>query len=113
MMKINKFVNPDMEVARSVNLERDAGVIDIVKDYQITDKTREILGRFADALFGEKISAWSLTGPYGMGKSSFINYLLALTSNPNTNLANNTWQKLKESDPDLFEKLLAGICPTR
>ena len=108
-MKINKFVNPDMEVARSVNLERDAGVIDIVKDYQITDKTREILGRFADALFGEKISAWSLTGPYGMGKSSFINYLLALTSNPNTNLANNAWQKLKESDPDLFEKLLAGI----
>ena len=109
MMKINEFVKPDMEVARSVNLERDAGSIDIVKDYQITDKTRAILGRFADALFGEKISAWSLTGPYGMGKSSFINYLLALTSNPNTNLANNAWQKLKESDPDLFEKLLAGI----
>ena len=108
-MKISEFVKPDMEVARSVNLERDAGSLDIVKDYQVTDKTREILGRFGDALLGEKISAWSLTGPYGMGKSSFINYLLALTSPSNTDLANNAWQKLKKSDPDLFEKLFAGI----
>jgi hypothetical protein len=38
-MKISEFVKPNMEVARSVNLERDAGSIDIVKDYQITEKT--------------------------------------------------------------------------
>jgi ABC-type lipoprotein export system ATPase subunit len=109
MLTISQFIKPDMEVARSVNLERDAGSIDIVKDYQITEKTRETLSRFGDALLGEKISAWSLTGPYGMGKSSFINYLLALTSPPNTDLANNAWQKLNKSDPDLFEKLFAGI----
>lgn len=108
-MKISRFIKPNMEVARSVNLERDVGSIYTVKDYQITDKTREILGRFADALLGEKISAWSLTGPYGMGKSSFFNYLLALTSTPHTDLANNAWQKLKESDPDLYKKLLSGI----
>lgn len=108
-MKINEFVKPDMEVARSVNLERDAGSIGIVKDYQITDKTREVLSRFKDALFGENISAWSLTGPYGMGKSSFINYLLALTSAPNTDLAMNAWQNLKKADTDLYEKLLEGI----
>lgn len=108
-MKFNEFVKPNMEVARSVNLERDAGSIGIVKDYQITDKSREVLSRFKDALLGEKISAWSLTGPYGMGKSSFINYLLALTSTPNTDLANNAWQKLKESDSDFYEKLLEGI----
>ncbi|MFY9119198.1 MAG: hypothetical protein WAO57_02660, partial [Syntrophomonadaceae bacterium] len=108
-MKISEFVKPNMEVARSVNLERDAGSLDIVKDYQVTDKTREILGRFGDALLGEKISAWSLTGPYGMGKSSFINFLLALTSPRNTEIANNAWQKLKESDPVLYEKLLPGI----
>jgi len=108
-MKISEVVKPNMEVARSINLERDAGSIDIVNDYQITEKTREVLSRFGDALLGEKISAWSLTGPYGMGKSSFINYLLALTSPSNTDLANNAWQKLKKSDPDLFEKLFAGI----
>ena len=109
MMKINEFVKPDMEVARSVNLERDAGSINIVKDYQITDKTREVLSRFGDALLGEKISAWSLTGPYGMGKSSFINYLLALTSAPNTDLAINAWQNFKEADTHLYEKLFEGI----
>jgi hypothetical protein len=69
MLTISQFIKPDMEVARSVNLERDAGSIDIVNDYQVTDKTREVLSRFGDALLGEKISAWSLTGPYGMGKS--------------------------------------------
>ena len=58
-MKISEFVKPNMEVARSVNLERDAGSIDIVKDYQITEKTRETLSRFGDALLGEKISAWT------------------------------------------------------
>lgn len=109
MMKISEFVKADMEVARSINLERDAGSIDIVKDYQITDKCREILDRFGDALLGEKVSAWSLTGPYGMGKSSFINYLLALTSTPNTDLAINAWQNLKKADADLYEKLLEGI----
>ena len=60
MIKINGDFKPDMEVARSVNLERDAGSIDIVKDYQITDKTREILDRFVCTI-GRKISAWSLT----------------------------------------------------
>jgi hypothetical protein len=109
MLTISQFIKPDMEVARSVNLERDAGSIDIVNDYQVTDKTREVLSRFGDALLGEKISAWSLTGPYGMGKSSFINYLLALTSPSNTDLANRAWQKLNKSDPDLFKKLFAGI----
>ena len=72
-MKISEFVNQNKEVARSVNLERDAGSIDIVKDNQNTEKTRETLSRLGDALLGEKISAWSLNGHYGMGKSSFIN----------------------------------------
>jgi hypothetical protein len=46
MLTISQFIKPNMEVARSVNLERDAGSIDIVKDYQITEKTRETLSRF-------------------------------------------------------------------
>ena len=106
MLTISQFIKPDMEVARSVNLERDAGSIDIVNDYQVTDKTREVLSRFGDALLGEKISAWSLTGPYGMGKSSFINYLLALTSPSNTDLANNACRSLKNLIQS-FEKLFA------
>lgn len=109
MNRISEYVKPDMEAARSINLERDAGSINIINDYQITDKTREALSRFGDALLGEKISAWSLTGPYGMGKSSFINYLLALTANPKTILAINARQKLQEADQRLFDKLIEGI----
>lgn len=109
MIKINQFVKPDMEVARSVNLERDNGDIDIIRDYQITYKTKEILSRFSDALSGEKISAWSLTGPYGMGKSSFINYLLALTTVTEKDLAKKAWQKLEQSERDLYERMLASF----
>jgi len=109
MTKMSEFVYLDMEAARSINLERDSGSISVVSDYQITDKSKEVLSRLGDSLLGERISAWSLTGPYGMGKSSFINYLLALTSNPDMDLTQNAWQKLREADPDLCTKLMDGI----
>ena len=50
------------------------------------------------------MSAWSLTGPYGMGQSSFSNYLLSLcgsTKNKNTKLAR---EMLVQENKTLFEK---------
>ena len=60
-MKLSEFIYPDMNIARSVNLERDRGNIDIISDYQITAKTLEALGRFVDTLPRRKGFAWSLT----------------------------------------------------
>jgi len=65
-MKLLEFVHPDVSVTRSVNLERDRGYEMTLKSYQITGKGIEILRRFFSALNGERISAWSLTGPYGI-----------------------------------------------
>lgn len=108
MTNISTYVKPNMVAARSINLERDAGLIGVVNDYQVTDKTLEILDRFADALHGEKVSAWSLTGPYGMGKSSFLNYFIALTSAKDAELTKKAWQKLKVADKNIYEKLTTG-----
>lgn len=77
-MILSDFISPDVMVARSVNLERDMGDEVPLRHYYLTGKGLEILSRFVAALSGERVSAWSLTGPYGMGKSSFANYLLAL-----------------------------------
>lgn len=77
-MILADFILPDVRAARSVNLERDRGDQATLRQYHLTGKGLEILNRFVSALDGERVSAWSLIGPYGMGKSSFANFLLAL-----------------------------------
>nr|WP_319587911.1 hypothetical protein [uncultured Desulfobulbus sp.] len=54
------------------------GNVSTLNQYILTDKGLEIIKRFIGALKGEKVSSWSLTGPYGMGKSSFVNFFIAL-----------------------------------
>ena len=104
-MNLRSIVQPNMNIARSINLDRDYRQTDLISDYHITAKTTEILSRFADSLEGEKVNAWSLTGPYGMGKSAFVNYLLSIagpTSDPATALALN---KIKSVDVHLYKRL--------
>ncbi|MFP4310294.1 MAG: hypothetical protein ACLFQQ_24030, partial [Desulfococcaceae bacterium] len=89
-MNLSEFITPDRQVARSVNLERDIPDKTSLNRYLLTGKGLEILGRFRAGLNGEKVSAWSLTGPYGMGKSSFVHFLLALcgpSGDPKTKVA--------------------------
>lgn len=107
-MKLSKIIFPNMNVSRSVNLERDHGKLDTIKYYQVTAKTLEIMGRFNNALDGEKINAWSLTGPYGMGKSAFVNYLLAVTGPPNK-ISKIALQKLKDADNKLYSELSGNL----
>ena len=69
-MILSEIVSPNAVVARSVNIERDMGDESTLNQYILTGKGLEIISRLVAGLNGEKISAWSLTGPYGMGKSS-------------------------------------------
>lgn len=58
--------------ARSVSLTRDAARLDALDGYILTPTGRDVLRRVADALREESPTrAWSLTGPYGSGKSAF------------------------------------------
>jgi ABC-type molybdenum transport system ATPase subunit/photorepair protein PhrA len=100
-MILADFISPDVRAARSVNLERDKGNQATLRHYHLTGKGLEILSRLASALNGERVSAWSLTGPYGMGKSSFANFLMALcgpASEEETRIAR---QMLEEKDSSL------------
>lgn len=108
-MKLVDFITVDMNIVRSINIERDCKDTVLMEDYQVTTKTLEILDRFRCALEGERVSAWSLTGPYGMGKSAFANYLLALTGPTSSKRAQIALEKLRSANFQLYERLLDSI----
>ena len=64
--------------ARSANLERDVSHAEPLDGYIVTARTLEVVERVAAAASGRAGGAWSLTGPYGSGKSSLALLLAAL-----------------------------------
>src|SRR5207248_2596586 len=69
---LDQLVIVSPRFARSVSLTRDAGRADAIDGYILTPNGRDILRRLATSLRGESSTrAWSLTGPYGSGKSAF------------------------------------------
>ncbi len=69
--------------ARSANLERDAQLPEPLHGYVVTGRALEVVERVAAvAADGVAGGAWSLTGPYGSGKSSLALLLDALFGPP-------------------------------
>ncbi len=58
------------QFARSANFERDAESTESLDGYVVTARALDVVGRIADAASGPAGGAWSVTGPYGSGKSS-------------------------------------------
>ncbi len=105
-MRLSEIISPDPRIPRSVNLERDNENLDTLNQYRITGKALEVIYRFVSALNGERINAWSLTGPYGMGKSAFANYLLALCGPANLKETANARIRLRAKDIDLYNRYI-------
>ena len=72
--------------ARSANLERDATRSEPLDGYVVTARALDVIERIAQtAASGPAGGAWSLTGPYGSGKSSLALLLdAAFGSTPHT-----------------------------
>jgi hypothetical protein len=108
---LDKLVLVSPRFARSVSLARDAHRGDALDGYLLTPTGRDVLRRFAAALRSESpVRAWSLTGPYGSGKSAFA--LLAAQA-----LAGEPWLRpkarafLAEHAPDLAERFFGAGGP--
>jgi len=101
---LNDFIHVDNKIARSVNLERDASNIDQIRQFQVTNMASKVLDRFINALNGDPEAAWSLTGPYGTGKSSFCNFLFALCADSRSSIKKAALANLEQANPDLYEK---------
>lgn len=92
---------------RAANLELDFDQPTSVDGYLLTGTGRRALRRLAPAMRASSTSrAWSLTGPYGTGKSAFALYLSALLTPGKSAASKNAHRLLREADPDLAQNLL-------
>jgi hypothetical protein len=73
---------------RSVHLERDAGERASLDGYILTPLVRTLTGRIIDGFNATSAArAWSITGPYGTGKSAFAVFLSDVMNPPELDAA--------------------------
>ncbi len=91
---------------RSVQIELDR----TLDDYIITESPLRTLWRIVDAL-DQPLStrAWSITGPYGSGKSAFIVFLRSLLGNSSLVSVQRARELLSFADKRLHKKLVDKI----
>src|SRR5207245_2086647 len=81
---------------------------DALKGYLLTPSGREVLARLASALRRETTSrAWSLTGPYGSGKSAFALFASQLLCGQGS-ASDAARSYLKQEDQALWKQLFRG-----
>ncbi|MES0491242.1 MAG: hypothetical protein ABUK01_14705 [Leptospirales bacterium] len=80
-MLLSKQIHIRRRYSRSVNLERDLQMADSVLGYVVTHKGEEILERVVAAAKDRRsVSAYTLTGVYGTGKSAFAHFFSSLVA---------------------------------
>lgn len=101
---LDKLVVVSPRFARSVSLVRDAERADALHGYILTPTGRDVLRRLADALrCVSPTRAWSLTGPYGSGKSAFALFAAQLLAGGD-DLRRQARKFLAAADADLSER---------
>ncbi len=112
---LDKLIVVSPRFARSVSLARDADRSEALDGYILTPMGRDVLGRLAAGLRGESSTrAWSLTGPFGSGKSAFALFTAQV-------LTGESWVRQKAraflaaEDDELFERLfgIGGPLPRK
>ena len=78
MTTLDEYININNSYSRSTNLERDTGNRAALNGYILTGRVLEMVERITAALNAGTGGAWSVTGPYGSGKSSLAVFLAAL-----------------------------------
>ena len=79
--KLSSFVHVRSGSARSINIERDLHQLALAKDYVLTSQALRTLARIVDGIENATHTrAWTLTGPYGSGKSYFGLFVVNLMS---------------------------------
>jgi hypothetical protein len=92
---------------RAVRLEDDLSNGNLLGGYTLTAQALVALGRIADGLTNHS-RAWTLTGPYGSGKSFFGLFLAHLLDNQRPGHAM-AWEMVTKADPGLARRLQQAI----
>jgi len=98
---------------RSIALARDWHRQEAIDGYLLTPAGREMLHRLADSLRARSpVRAWTLTGPYGSGKSAFALFTATLLCG-NSTTGSQARALLKREDPTLWRHFFPGRAPAR
>ena len=93
---------------RSVHLERDFYTENALDGYILTVTAREMLSRVASTLENNATSkAWSLTGPYGSGKSAFALFAAKLLGDPDAPITQQALDVLRNGDAQLYKRFMS------
>ncbi len=118
---LSKIFHVSSRFRRSVHLERDFYAENSLDGYVVTVTARETLRRLISALENHSASkAWSLTGPYGSGKSAFALFAAKLLGNPESPATQQALNLLERGDVFLWDQFVdvrasrqkeRGFCP--
>jgi hypothetical protein len=111
MSTLDSLVTVSPRFARSVALVRDVHRSNALDGYILTPTGRDVLRRLAEALRRQSpVRAWSLTGPYGSGKSAFA-LLAAQALAGEQGVRNKARAFLAEHDRELHEHVFGAGGP--
>jgi len=80
-LQLRDLISVAPRYARSINLDRDSTSGQALNGYILTSTARDVLERVLDSMVSDVAHrAWTLTGPYGSGKSAFALFLSSLLS---------------------------------
>ena len=116
---LSKLFHVTSRFHRSVHLERDFYTENALDGYVLTVTARETLRRVIAALEDELTSkAWTLTGPYGSGKSAFALFIAKLLDDSESPTTQGALNLLKRGDKSLWHQFSClnlhegrGFCP--
>ncbi|HUX88849.1 MAG TPA: hypothetical protein VMW65_17730, partial [Chloroflexota bacterium] len=95
---------------RSIRLDQDLATPGALADYTVTPQVQRVLLRAAEALGRESLDrAWTITGPYGTGKSACGLFLAELAAASGHD--GNAWSLLRLQAPEVAQELRRSIGP--
>lgn len=98
-----EYVKVRGRFARSVNVERDSGGANL-DGYLPTSRALDVVGRIGRTISSLSGSpAFSITGPYGTGKSSLAVLIDSLLAPPKSSEYNQAFDILRDVDPELAQ----------
>ena len=102
MSKLADHITVQPRFARSANVERDADRPEPLDGYVVTNRALDVVERIIAAGLSGRGGAWSITGPYGSGKSSLA-LLLDAALGPSSPARDRACRLLNEASPRVAE----------
>lgn len=121
-MNLKEIISIAPRYTRAVSLERDASTPSAIEGYLLTTSGTDVLERLIMSLCAPRgHRAWTITGPYGSGKSAFALFLAHLLNRPDLEGTRIARTIFREDAGGLFRALfdqrranslaMGGFCP--